>query len=70
MERGDLDEAREYFGRCLEMGDAPAIYSPTVGCGSYLAELRLAEVDLREDDLESAVARYAAVRASHRSTSA
>ena len=41
-ERGDLETARRLFERCLEMGDAPAKYSATVGCGSYLALMQLA----------------------------
>jgi tetratricopeptide (TPR) repeat protein len=50
-ERGDLDEARRLFERCLEMGDAPARYSATVGCGSYLALMALAAMgDLAEQE--------------------
>jgi glycosyltransferase involved in cell wall biosynthesis len=41
-ERGDADEARRLFEQCLEMGDAPSGYSPTVGCGSYMALVALA----------------------------
>jgi tetratricopeptide (TPR) repeat protein len=41
-ERGDAAEARRLYERCLEMGDAPARYSATVGCGSYLALMALA----------------------------
>jgi tetratricopeptide (TPR) repeat protein len=43
-DRGDLAEARRLFERCLEMGDAPAKYSATVGCGSYLALMALASM--------------------------
>src|SRR3954447_24563126 len=43
-ERGDAAEARRLFERCLEMGDAPARYSATVGCGSYLALMALASM--------------------------
>src|SRR4051812_30067855 len=50
-ERGDRDEARRLFERCLEMGDAPAKYSATVGCGSYLALMALAAMgDLTEQE--------------------
>jgi glycosyltransferase involved in cell wall biosynthesis/Flp pilus assembly protein TadD len=41
-ERGDLAESRRLYERCLEMGDAPARYTATVGCGSYLALMALA----------------------------
>ncbi|GAC1322118.1 MAG: hypothetical protein NVSMB25_16860 [Thermoleophilaceae bacterium] len=41
---GDRLAAAELFERCLEMGDAPARYSATVGCGSYLALVALAEL--------------------------
>ncbi|MDX6661551.1 MAG: hypothetical protein QOJ55_2373, partial [Solirubrobacteraceae bacterium] len=41
-ERGDIDESRRLYRRCLEMGDAPARYTATVGCGSYLALMALA----------------------------
>jgi tetratricopeptide (TPR) repeat protein len=40
---GELDAARTLFGRCLEMGDAPSVYSSTVGYGSYAAHVGLAE---------------------------
>lgn len=43
----DLDEgerATELFERCIEMGDAPSRYTATVGCGSYLPRVRLAEL--------------------------
>jgi glycosyltransferase involved in cell wall biosynthesis len=60
--RDDLGSARESFERCLELGDAPAIYSPNVGCGTHLAELRLASIDLHEGKLDDAIRRYAGVR--------
>ena len=44
---GDPDAAIALFERCLEMGDAPPKYSATVGCGSYLALLTLAELKAR-----------------------
>ena len=43
-ERGDLEQARAYLEQCLELGDAPSRYSPTVGCGTYLPLLALAEL--------------------------
>src|SRR4051812_40298341 len=50
-DRGDIAAARALFERCLEMGDAPAKYSATVGCGSYLALMALASLaDFREQE--------------------
>jgi tetratricopeptide (TPR) repeat protein len=43
-DRGETERARELFEICLEMGDAPSGYSATVGCGSYLATVQLAEL--------------------------
>ncbi|MEA2427890.1 MAG: hypothetical protein QOF37_1518 [Thermoleophilaceae bacterium] len=43
-QRGDVEEAKRLFRRCLEMGDAPSKYSATVGCGSYLALMALAAI--------------------------
>jgi tetratricopeptide (TPR) repeat protein len=51
-ERGDLDGARRLFQRCLEMGDAPAKYSATVGCGSYLALIQLAQMAQPAEQVE------------------
>jgi glycosyltransferase involved in cell wall biosynthesis len=48
-ERGDVDEARRLYGRCVEMGDAPAKYTATVGCGSYLALMALAAMAPRAE---------------------
>jgi tetratricopeptide (TPR) repeat protein len=42
--RGDLDAAVALTERCIEMGDAPSAYSSTVGSGTYLALLALAEL--------------------------
>jgi len=41
---GNRDEAARLAERCLEMGDAPARYSATVGSGTYLALNLLAEL--------------------------
>src|SRR5436305_793539 len=43
-DQGDMARAAELFARCLEMGDAPSKYSATVGAGSYLALVALADV--------------------------
>src|SRR5256714_1107973 len=52
--RGDLAASAELFERCLEWGDAPAKYSATVGCGTYMALSALAEVQAARGDLEQA----------------
>jgi glycosyltransferase involved in cell wall biosynthesis/Tfp pilus assembly protein PilF len=65
FDQQDWATARARFERCLELGDAPAIYSPTVGCGSHLAELRLAQIDLHEGQDASAIERFRTVRAEH-----
>ncbi|HVY96574.1 MAG TPA: glycosyltransferase family 2 protein [Solirubrobacterales bacterium] len=42
---GDAGAAAALLEECLDRGDAPSRHSPTVGCGSYLALVRLAEVE-------------------------
>jgi tetratricopeptide (TPR) repeat protein len=44
---GELERAIELYERCIEMGDAPQRYTATVGCGSYLPRLALAELYLQ-----------------------
>ena len=39
-------EAIAYYERCIELGDAPARYTATVGCGTYLPRIALAELHL------------------------
>jgi tetratricopeptide (TPR) repeat protein len=51
--RGDADRAAALLEDCLERGDAPSRYSPTVGSGSFLALARLADLE-RERDPERA----------------
>jgi tetratricopeptide (TPR) repeat protein len=51
---GDTDRAAELFERCLEMGDAPSAYSPTVGSGTYLARAGFADLRLAQGDLAAA----------------
>lgn len=65
---GDLPTAEQRFRECLEMGDAPSRYSPTIGAGSFQAARALAEILMANDDpaaraeaqelLEQAVARH------------
>ena len=52
---GEHDRAAELCERCIEMGDAPSSYTATVGCGSYLARIRLAELRRADGDLERAI---------------
>jgi len=53
-QRGDLGRSVELFERCMEWGDAPAKYSATVGCGSYMALSALAEVRAARGELDEA----------------
>lgn len=53
-QRGDAARAIELFERCLEMGDAPSRYSSTVGSGTYLALVTLAELRRECGELEAA----------------
>jgi tetratricopeptide (TPR) repeat protein len=48
--RGETDRAAALLARCLELGDAPSRYSSTVGCGSYLALVALAELEAERGD--------------------
>ena len=49
-----IDEAVGYYERCIEMGDAPSRYTATVGCGTYLPRIALAELKLNRGDAEPA----------------
>ena len=55
---GDLEEAARFAERCLELGDPPAKYSPTVGCGTYLAQCLLAQVRIEQGRAEEGEAVY------------
>src|SRR4051812_9744627 len=55
---GDLDTAVTLLERCLEMGDAPSLYSATVGSGTFIAQAMLGEVHRlagRLDEAEAAL---------------
>ncbi|MCW3019707.1 MAG: glycosyl transferase family 2 [Solirubrobacterales bacterium] len=52
---GERERALERCERCIEMGDAPRPYTATIGAGSYLPRLHLAELRRGEGDLERAV---------------
>src|SRR3954452_9788454 len=65
LHAGDLDAAAELLERCLEMGDAPSLYSATVGAGSYMAQSLLGEVHRqagRLDEAEAALRAAVAVK--------
>jgi glycosyltransferase involved in cell wall biosynthesis len=51
---GDLEPALERFEQCLEMGDAPARYSATVGAGTYHARNLMAEALIAAGRLDEA----------------
>jgi tetratricopeptide (TPR) repeat protein len=46
---GEAERAAALLEECLERGDAPSRYSPTVGSGSFLALVRLAELERARD---------------------
>ncbi len=50
--QGDPDRAASLFEDCLARGDAPSRLSPTVGCGGFLALVRLAELEAARGDVE------------------
>jgi tetratricopeptide (TPR) repeat protein len=51
---GQDERAILLLERCIEMGDAPSRYTATLGCGSYLAWLQLAELKRRGGEHEEA----------------
>ncbi len=52
---GQDERAALLLERCIEMGDAPSRYTATLGCGSYLSRLQLAELRRRSGEQEAAV---------------
>lgn len=52
---GQIDDAVELYERCIEMGDAPRRYTATVGCGTYLPRIQLAELRRARGELDSAI---------------
>ena len=52
IELGQGDRAIELFERCVEMGDAPRRYTATVGCGTYLSTVYLADLRRARGELE------------------
>jgi tetratricopeptide (TPR) repeat protein len=52
---GQTDRAIELYERCIEMGDAPSRYTATVGCGTYLPRIHLAEFRRARGETELAI---------------
>ena len=51
---GREDDAMAYYSRCTEMGDAPAAYGATLGCGTYLPRIGMAELHVARGALDEA----------------
>jgi tetratricopeptide (TPR) repeat protein len=62
---GDSERAVALFERCLQLGDAPSAYSPTLGSGTHLARAGLADLRLRQRDDAAAEALLRRVLAEH-----
>jgi glycosyltransferase involved in cell wall biosynthesis/predicted Zn-dependent protease len=62
---GDVETAIARFERCIEMGDAPARYSATVGAGTYHARNLLAELLISLGRLDEAEAHLRHVLEEH-----
>ncbi|MGO9902040.1 MAG: glycosyltransferase [Solirubrobacteraceae bacterium] len=52
---GRSEDAVAYFRLCIEMGDAPAPYTASVGCGTYLPRIALADMHVRNGELADAL---------------
>jgi tetratricopeptide (TPR) repeat protein len=50
----ELEAAKAQLARCLEMGDAPSVYSSTVGQGTFVALTLLSGIHHREGDFAAA----------------
>jgi glycosyltransferase involved in cell wall biosynthesis len=53
---GRTDEALATYERCLEMGDAPSRYTATVGMGTFLPTIAIAEIHHARGETAEAVA--------------
>jgi tetratricopeptide (TPR) repeat protein len=52
---GDQGRAIELLERCLEMGEAPARYTATLGSGTYLPRIQLAEIRCARGEEQQAI---------------
>jgi glycosyltransferase involved in cell wall biosynthesis len=62
---GRTEEAIARFEECAEMGDAPSRYTATVGMGTYLPRLAIAEIHHARGDTAAAVELLDATIAEH-----
>jgi glycosyltransferase involved in cell wall biosynthesis len=62
---GRTDEAIARFERCIEIGDAPSRYTATVGMGSFLPTMAIAEIRHAQGDPAEAAALLEASLAEH-----
>lgn len=62
---GDQDAALRLYERCLEMGDAPSRYTATVGTGTFLPTIAIAEIKHARGETGEAVAMLDACLAEH-----
>jgi tetratricopeptide (TPR) repeat protein len=53
---GDAERALSLFRRCVEMGDAPSRYTATVGMGTFLPTIAIAELHHARGETAEAVA--------------
>lgn len=53
---GEVDTAIELYERCIEMSDAPSRYTATVGMGSFLPTIAIAEIHHARGATDTAVA--------------
>jgi len=51
---GRETEAIAYYESCIDLGDAPVRYTATVGCGTHLPRIALAELHLRRREYTEA----------------
>jgi tetratricopeptide (TPR) repeat protein len=54
LSMGRQQDAIDAWKRCIDMGDAPARYGATVGSGTYLPKIALAELYLGRGELQKA----------------
>jgi tetratricopeptide (TPR) repeat protein len=52
---GGQERAIELFERCIEMGDAPSRYTATLGSGTYLPRIHLAELRCARGEEQAAI---------------